>query len=166
VEHRPGLIHGMPEPVLRPGNPDGDRIQVPLVPGVGEPTPDPFGEGLAELRRPLPQGLLADDDAACRRHLLEHAQAEREAMAGLGGSGGWRPHSAICRTAGQSAETAHFDGASPPANPTLACRTDPVASGLQKRLNIQNHMVRKTCFNNLEFNCGNSSAEGNGMKPL
>src|SRR4051794_33413148 len=34
---------------------------------------------LAELARPLPYGLVADDDAARGQHLLDHAQAEREA---------------------------------------------------------------------------------------
>src|SRR4029079_8186039 len=42
-------------------------------------TPDPVGEVLAELERPLPYGLVADDDAAGGQHLLDHAQAEREA---------------------------------------------------------------------------------------
>jgi hypothetical protein len=37
------------------------------------------GERLAELARPLPYALVADDDAARRQHLLDHAQAEREA---------------------------------------------------------------------------------------
>ena len=31
------------------------------------------------LQRPLPHGLVADDDAARGQHLLDHAQAEREA---------------------------------------------------------------------------------------
>src|SRR3954453_13545419 len=34
---------------------------------------------MAELERPLSYGLVADDDAACGQHLLDHAQAEREA---------------------------------------------------------------------------------------
>ena len=34
---------------------------------------------LAELQRPLPHGLVADDDAARGQHLLDHAQAEGEA---------------------------------------------------------------------------------------
>src|SRR4051812_37404943 len=33
---------------------------------------------LAELARPLPHGLVADDDAASREDLLNHAQAEQE----------------------------------------------------------------------------------------
>src|SRR5918997_610515 len=64
VEHHPGLVHGTPEPVPHPGDPDGHLIQVPLVPGTGQPPPDPVGERLAEFQRPPPHGLVADDDAA------------------------------------------------------------------------------------------------------
>jgi hypothetical protein len=50
---------------------------------------------------------MADHDATCRQHFLDHAKAEREAkvqpdrladhlgweaMAGIAGSGGWRAH--------------------------------------------------------------------------
>jgi hypothetical protein len=55
----------------------------------------------------LPHGFMADHDAACRQHLLNHAKAERKAkvqsdcltdhlgwkaMAGIEGLGGWRTH--------------------------------------------------------------------------
>src|SRR3954463_2230796 len=49
-----------------------------LSPAAGS-LPDPVGEVLAELARPLPHTPVADDDAACSQHLLDHAQAEREA---------------------------------------------------------------------------------------
>jgi hypothetical protein len=83
-------------------------IEVPLVSSTGQPSPDPVGELLTELERPLPDGLVADDDAACRQHLLDHAEAEREAevqpnrladdlgreaIAGIEGLGGWQAHS-------------------------------------------------------------------------
>ena len=68
-----------PQPVLLAGDFDGDLIQVPLVSGTGQTPPDPVGEVLAELERPLPHTLMADDDAARGQHLLDHAQAEREA---------------------------------------------------------------------------------------
>src|SRR3954453_19518181 len=38
-----------------------------------------LAERLAEFQGPLPHSLVADDDAACGQHLLDHAQAEREA---------------------------------------------------------------------------------------
>src|SRR4051795_12023773 len=66
---------------------------------------DLIGEVLAKLQRPLPHALVADDDAARRQHLLDHAQAEREpeiqpdsvaddlgreAIAGIAGANGCR----------------------------------------------------------------------------
>src|SRR4051794_22435570 len=82
-----------------------DLVQVPLVAGTGQPPADPVREALAELERPLPHGLVADNDAAGGHHLLRHAQAERETevepdgvaddlrrepVAGVGGPGRWR----------------------------------------------------------------------------
>src|SRR5215211_1054056 len=54
-------------------------IQVPFVSGRRQTPPDPVGEVLAELERPLPHALVAHDDAARGQHLLDHAQAERKA---------------------------------------------------------------------------------------
>src|SRR5215217_5037668 len=54
-------------------------VEVPLVAGTGQPTPDLGGEALAELARPLAHGLVAHGDAAGRQHLFDHAQAERKA---------------------------------------------------------------------------------------
>jgi hypothetical protein len=119
VEHHPVLIHGTPEPVLHPGNPDGDLVKVPLVTSLRQPPPDPVGKLLAELERPLPHGLVADHDAPCRQHFLDHAQAEREAkvepdrlanhlrwkaIPGIGRLGGWRAHSGHLPARGQSAK--------------------------------------------------------------
>ena len=62
-----------------------------------------LAELLAEFARPLSHGLVADDDAPFRQHLLHHAQTEREAeiqpngmaddlgrepVAGVAGAGG------------------------------------------------------------------------------
>src|SRR4051794_14193248 len=105
VEHEPVLIDGAPEPVLLTSNLHLDLVQRPLVSGSGQPAPDLVGEALAELARPLPDGLMAHVDAAGRQHLFHHAQAQRkaevepngvaddlsrEAIAGIGGLGG--PH--------------------------------------------------------------------------
>src|SRR5215212_3566386 len=57
----------------------GDLVQMPLVSSRRQTPPDPVGECLAELERPLPHALVADDDAASSQHFLDHAQAEREA---------------------------------------------------------------------------------------
>src|SRR5215203_5005560 len=79
IEHDAVLIDRTPEPVLLAGDFEGDLIKVPFVSGAGQPPSDPVGERLAELQGPLPHALMADDDAACGQHLLDHAQAEREA---------------------------------------------------------------------------------------
>jgi hypothetical protein len=79
VEHRPALVERAPEPVPHPGDPDGYLVEVPLVPDAAQPPPDPVGEVPAEPDRPSPHGLVADDDAARRQHLLDHAQAEWKA---------------------------------------------------------------------------------------
>jgi len=41
-----------------------DLVQLPFVTSLREPAPDPIGELPAELERPLPHGLMADEDAA------------------------------------------------------------------------------------------------------
>src|SRR3954454_17045071 len=105
VEHEAVLVHRAPQPVLLAGDLDRNLIKVPFVSGAGQPAPDPVGEVLAELQRPLPYGLVADDDAACGQHLLNHTQAEGkaeiqphcmaddlgwEAIAGVAGANGRR----------------------------------------------------------------------------
>src|ERR1700761_6026213 len=79
VEHDAGLVDRAPQPVLLAGNFDGNLVEVPLVSGIGQPPPNLVGEVLAELERPLPHALVADDDAARSQHLLDHAQAEGKA---------------------------------------------------------------------------------------
>src|SRR3954464_13929503 len=61
------------------GDLEHDLIHMPLVARPGQPPADDVGELLAELEAPLPDGLVADLDAAEGQHLLNHAQAEREA---------------------------------------------------------------------------------------
>src|SRR3954467_10710388 len=59
--------------------PSGGASTPSFVSGRRQTPPDLVGKCLAELERPLPPALMADDDAACGQHLLDHAQAEREA---------------------------------------------------------------------------------------
>src|SRR3954447_3418575 len=59
--------------------PSGGASTPSFVSGRRQTPPDLVGKCLAELERPLPHALMADDDAACGQHLLDHAQAEREA---------------------------------------------------------------------------------------
>jgi hypothetical protein len=79
VEHDAGLVHGSPQPVLYPGDFEYDLIQVPFVAAARQTATDLVGEMLAEFERPLPHRFMADDDAAGRQQLLNHAQPEREA---------------------------------------------------------------------------------------
>jgi hypothetical protein len=65
--------------VLLAGNLDLDLVEVPLVASPWQSPADLVGERLAELAAPLAHGLVADGDAAGGQHLLDHAQAGREA---------------------------------------------------------------------------------------
>src|SRR5919199_3008214 len=86
--------------------PSGGASTPSSIARARQPTADLIGEVLAELQRPLSYSLVTDDDAACGQHLLDHAQAEREAkvepdgvaddlgreaVAGIAGANG-RPH--------------------------------------------------------------------------
>ncbi len=66
LKHRFDLAHGAPRPMLQPGDLDGHLVEVSLVASAGHPSPEPIGELLAEVERPLPHRLVADDDAAPR----------------------------------------------------------------------------------------------------
>src|SRR4051812_12848993 len=50
-----------------------------LVPGPGQPAPDPVGDALPKLEAPLAHRLMADDDAARGQDLVHVAQAQGEA---------------------------------------------------------------------------------------
>src|SRR3954447_11765656 len=106
VEHEAVLIYCAPYPMLLAGDFHRNFVEMPFISSAGQPSPDPVGEVLAELARPLPHGFMADDDAAGSQHLLDHAQAEREAeiepnrvaddlgrkpVAGIAGAS-WCPH--------------------------------------------------------------------------
>jgi hypothetical protein len=54
-------------------------IQVPLIPGTGQPAANLVGKALTELQTPLPHRLVADDNAAGGNDLIDIAQAERKA---------------------------------------------------------------------------------------
>ena len=64
--------------MLYPSNFEHDLIQMPLVADPGKAATDLVGERLTELARPLSDGFVADDNAAGRQQLLDHAQPERE----------------------------------------------------------------------------------------
>ena len=72
------LVHGTPEPMPLPGDPDDDLIEVPLVATARRSPTDAGGEFPAEFVAPLPDRLVRHRDAAGGQHLLDHAQAQRE----------------------------------------------------------------------------------------
>ncbi|CAA9269736.1 MAG: hypothetical protein AVDCRST_MAG08-3128 [uncultured Acetobacteraceae bacterium] len=79
VEHDAGPVHGAPQPVRHARDLHRGLVEVPFVADPWQTPPDPVGGVLAELGRPLPHGLVADDDAAGGQHPFHHAQAQREA---------------------------------------------------------------------------------------
>src|SRR5689334_24248101 len=90
--------------MLLAGDLDRNLIEMPFVSGRGQTPPDPIGEVLAELQRPLAYGLVTDDDAACRQHLLDHAQAEGEAKVepdGVADDLGWETVASIAGANGR-----------------------------------------------------------------
>src|SRR4051812_43574164 len=79
IENEALLVDGAPEPMLRAGNGNDHLVEVPLVAALRGAPPDAVGEFLAEFQAPLPDRLVGHRDAARRQHLLDHAQAQREA---------------------------------------------------------------------------------------
>lgn len=68
--HRPGPVHRAPGLVPLARHLRLIPVQMPFVPGPRRATAASSHEGLAELERPLPHGLVADHDAANGRHLV------------------------------------------------------------------------------------------------
>jgi hypothetical protein len=56
-----------------------DLIEMPFVARSRQAATNLVGELLAKFARPLPYGLVADDDPAGGQQLLHHAKTEREA---------------------------------------------------------------------------------------
>jgi hypothetical protein len=103
IEHDAGLVHGSPQPVLYTGDLEHDLIQMPFVARPRQAPTDLVGELLAEFARPLPHGLVADDDAPGGQQLLHHAQTEREAEIqpdGVADDLGWEPIAGVADASG------------------------------------------------------------------
>ena len=58
------LVDGASQPVRLPSDFDDDFVELPLVTDARQPPADRVRESLAELERPLPHRLVADDDEA------------------------------------------------------------------------------------------------------
>jgi len=57
---------------------DDDFIETPRVASAGPAPAQPVGPDLPERRAPLPDGLVADHDAALQHQLLDLTKAQRE----------------------------------------------------------------------------------------
>jgi hypothetical protein len=80
VEHETILINSAPEPVFLATDRNDDFVEVPFVAEPTSRTPaDAVGEVPAEFLRPEPDRLVGDNGTMSRQHVLDHAQAEREA---------------------------------------------------------------------------------------
>src|SRR3954466_10092450 len=107
--------------------PSGGASTPSFVSGRRQTPPDLVGKCLAELARPLPHALMADDDAACGQHLLDHAQAEREAEVQLDGMADDIGREAVADIAGRGERGHPFGYATSPATTSRqfdnACNT-------------------------------------------
>ena len=77
VSRRYGLVDRAPQEVDRAIDPDDDFIEMPLVARPGPAPAQPVGVDVPELRTPLPDGFVADHDAALHQ-FLDLTKAQRE----------------------------------------------------------------------------------------
>src|SRR3954447_17906935 len=92
-EHHPILVDRAPEPMLLAADHQAHFVEVPFVSRVWQPAADLVGKALAELARPLADGLMADRDGASREDLIHHAKAQRKAEVepdGVADDLGWK----------------------------------------------------------------------------
>jgi len=79
VRHEAVLVDRPPQPVLPAGDGDRHLIRMSAIAPLRRPPAHGVGDLAAERAARLAHGLVADDDAAGRRHLLDQAQAGRDA---------------------------------------------------------------------------------------
>src|ERR1700751_4658136 len=58
IENEAVLVDGTPQPMLLPGNPDDNLIEVPFVATARRAPTDAIGEFSAEFKAPLPDRLV------------------------------------------------------------------------------------------------------------
>ena len=78
VQYDSVLIDGSPEPVAFAADLERYLVQMPLVASSYSSSTQPCGEGGAELRAPLADGFVADDDTAFGKEVLHVTKAEME----------------------------------------------------------------------------------------
>jgi hypothetical protein len=78
VQHDPILIHGPPEPVLAPIDPQLHLVEVPLVPRARAASVHPVGERLSEPPAPAADRLVAYGNATLGQEFFDVPVAEQE----------------------------------------------------------------------------------------
>ena len=75
VDDEAFLVDGPPEPAFLARDADDNLVEMPFVAeAAGGSATDLIGEMPSEFLRPVPDRLVADDDAARRQHVLDHAR--------------------------------------------------------------------------------------------
>jgi hypothetical protein len=83
---------------------DDNLVQMPFVSSNWKSAADLFREALAELQRPLPHRLVADQDAASQQHLLDHPRAQRKPEVqpdGMANHFRWKAVASVTRMTGR-----------------------------------------------------------------
>jgi hypothetical protein len=78
IQNKAIAVDGAPEPMLHAGDADDNFVEMPVVAAARSGQTQTSGIISAEFLGPAPDGFAADDDAAYRQHLLDHAQAQWE----------------------------------------------------------------------------------------
>jgi hypothetical protein len=73
VENKALLVNGAPQLMLLAGDRDRNLVQVPSVAAARCTPANAVGEFPTECQAPLSDRLVANQDAARRQHLLDHA---------------------------------------------------------------------------------------------
>jgi len=93
VQHDPILVDRPPQPVSLALDLQQQLVAVPRVARPCPPLAQPGCEGWAELVTPLPNALVADDQAAFGEQVLHITEAEMETVVqpdGVGDDRGWK----------------------------------------------------------------------------
>src|SRR5215210_4157687 len=98
VEHNTVLVHRAPEVIQLAIDLQEHLIEVPSVARLGPALTELSGEVGAELEAPLPDALMADDDASLGQDKLHLAQAQAEHVVqpdGIADDLGWEAVSGV-----------------------------------------------------------------------
>ena len=78
VENEAALIDGPPKPMLSAADRNDDLVEMPFIAANRSAAINAIGEFPAEFLGPATNAFMADVNAACGEHFLDHAQAQRK----------------------------------------------------------------------------------------